>query len=112
MSIVGGRVIIDTASHSAVSHSAIAPVHPIVSTEFVNVPEGKDEELPELAYAAPSCIVCTVNKIQTVIVDCGHSCLCFGCAGILGRGKRVDEKPPCPKCRKPFTRVIQIFTES
>lgn len=46
------------------------------------------------------CKVCFENKVDSVILECGHSISCFSC----GRSLRI-----CPICRRPITRVIRIF---
>ena len=70
----------------------------------------KDEVLVD-GSAAPRCVICLANKVQTAIVDCGHSCLCFACATVL-RTKTEPEQARCPKCRIPVTKIICIFLEN
>ena len=40
------------------------------------------------------CKICLVNKIDTVLVPCGHRCICDSCSKGLGSRKA------CPICRK------------
>lgn len=47
------------------------------------------------------CNVCMERKINTVILECGHSSLCMECATPL-----VD----CPICRSKIVRIVKIFT--
>jgi hypothetical protein len=67
----------------------------------------QDETLPDKS-SAPRCVVCISNKVQTVITDCGHSCLCFGCATVFG----TVQPARCPKCRTPISKIIRIFLEN
>eukprot|EP01102_Stenamoeba_stenopodia_P006165 TRINITY_DN1697_c0_g1_i1.p1 TRINITY_DN1697_c0_g1~~TRINITY_DN1697_c0_g1_i1.p1 ORF type:complete len:249 (+),score=38.90 TRINITY_DN1697_c0_g1_i1:623-1369(+) len=46
------------------------------------------------------CIVCYENKINTVLLECGHRAVCLGCA------EKLFE---CPMCREKLTRVIRIY---
>eukprot|EP00479_Gromia_sphaerica_P014065 TRINITY_DN816_c0_g1_i3.p1 TRINITY_DN816_c0_g1~~TRINITY_DN816_c0_g1_i3.p1 ORF type:complete len:315 (-),score=64.99 TRINITY_DN816_c0_g1_i3:165-1109(-) len=45
------------------------------------------------------CTVCWENPPNTVILECGHICVCDDCGDALGE---------CPVCRGTVTRVIQI----
>jgi len=45
------------------------------------------------------CIVCYENKINTVLLECGHRAVCLGCA------EKLFE---CPMCREKLTRVIRF----
>ena len=53
------------------------------------------------------CVVCLDRNIKTVIVDCGHACLCVTCLrNVISNGSG-----DCPKCNKKITRAIDIFIE-
>ena len=47
------------------------------------------------------CKVCMVNRINTVMVPCGHQCICSECAKTLNK--------ECPICRKRVTQVVKTF---
>ena len=53
------------------------------------------------------CVVCLDRNINTVIIDCGHACLCVTCLrNVISNGSG-----DCPKCIKKITRAINIFIE-
>jgi len=54
--------------------------------------EGDDEDL---------CKICYENKIECVILECGHRILCGKCA-------RLPLKE-CPICRKKIVRIVKTF---
>jgi len=48
------------------------------------------------------CKICFEKPINTVLLECGHSALCGGCAqAITGH--------PCPFCRRPVSRVVATY---
>lgn len=53
-----------------------------------------DDEEKEL------CVICLDEKIGTVFLECGHMACCVGCSTKL---------VTCPICRRPITRVINVF---
>lgn len=55
---------------------------------------GADEKCPENETA---CCVCIENKRKLLIQECGHVCLCFGCAKKLI--DRRDAPVSCPMCK-------------
>src|SRR5688572_14561125 len=44
-----------------------------------------------------ACIICYTHRITVFIVDCGHACLCSGCASAI---------TTCPTCRAPITQKL------
>eukprot|EP00299_Pterocystis_sp_00344_P008662 c3373_g1_i1.p1 GENE.c3373_g1_i1~~c3373_g1_i1.p1 ORF type:complete len:477 (+),score=90.38 c3373_g1_i1:147-1577(+) len=50
------------------------------------------------------CYICMGNPSQAVILECGHSGLCFDCACQLIR--KPDAQ--CPLCRQPISLVLQL----
>mmetsp|Transcript_3771 Transcript_3771/g.4182 ORF Transcript_3771/g.4182 Transcript_3771/m.4182 type:complete len:300 (-) Transcript_3771:28-927(-) len=48
------------------------------------------------------CKVCFDNPINSVIVDCGHSCLCMTCV-------ESHEFKVCPVCRTPVTKIVKVY---
>lgn len=62
----------------------------------INPDHYKEEEI---------CSICMERKIITVIVDCGHRCLCVACS----RKYQHQENPQCPICRKNVTHIIKTY---
>lgn len=51
-----------------------------------------------------TCVVCIERKVQTVLLECGHSCLCTACSSTLWvRGRR------CPICREYFCGIMELM---
>lgn len=57
-----------------------------------------ERQNPELQI----CVICLTNPRETVLLDCGHVCLCYDC---------VDMLPTmhCPICRANITRIVPTF---
>jgi len=47
------------------------------------------------------CVVCKNEKSTTVVIPCGHQCLCAFCA------QEIEKK--CPYCQTPFTCMTKLF---
>ena len=54
---------------------------------------------PKNGLFGDSCIVCLINPLQTVFLECGHISCCKSCAANLAF---------CPMCKKKITRVVEI----
>lgn len=52
-----------------------------------------------------ACSICMDRKIMTVIVDCGHRCLCVTCSQMY----KNKLNPTCPICRKNVTHIIKTY---
>lgn len=50
------------------------------------------------------CKICFANKINTVIIPCGHLCVCDSCAKYL-----TGPKPTCPICRSAISKIIRAY---
>jgi hypothetical protein len=48
-----------------------------------------------------TCKICLVNKIQLVLLPCGHLCSCRDCA--------VGIKTECPICKTTIQGYIQVY---
>ena len=48
------------------------------------------------------CKICMERKIDCVILDCGHLCICKNCAQYL-------VCPICPICRQRIARIAQTY---
>lgn len=46
------------------------------------------------------CVVCYENKINCVLLECGHRALCMQC------GQQLRE---CPMCRRPIERIVRVY---
>ena len=46
------------------------------------------------------CVVCLDNKIDVILLECGHVCACSDCASLLSS---------CPMCRAPIVRFVKMF---
>lgn len=51
------------------------------------------------------CVVCLDKLADNVVLDCGHICLCKGCARDLGSYRNQN----CPCCRAPIRRITMAF---
>jgi len=52
------------------------------------------------------CCVCFDSKIDTVLVPCGHLCLCLSCAKVI-----TEQNPKrCPICKTNIQNVVKTFT--
>jgi len=71
--------------------SPVPPVQP-EAKDPVTAPGNEDEDL---------CKICYENKIECVILECGHRILCGKCA-------RLPLKE-CPICRKKNIRIVKTF---
>jgi len=68
-------------------------------------PPIKTEKSQTSGERMQSCVYCLDHSVQVVIVDCGHFCLCTGCANKLVSNGKFD----CPKCRKRMTRIVCVY---
>uniref|UniRef100_A0A2A6BB05 SET domain-containing protein n=1 Tax=Pristionchus pacificus TaxID=54126 RepID=A0A2A6BB05_PRIPA len=55
-------------------------------------------------FGPSDCSICLVTVADTAAIDCGHMCMCNGCAVII---KRSGDG--CPICRKPIKDILKIF---
>ena len=75
------------------------------------VPEQVDEDTTDEDEADPCedksrqlCVVCMTSCVDTVMVPCGHACMCHGCAT---RVKETTGK--CPICRRKIENINTII---
>lgn len=50
---------------------------------------------------ANDCKICMNQTCNTVLVPCGHKCICLGCSQKI--------KNICPICRRAVERVVQVY---
>lgn len=55
------------------------------------VDEGEDKE----------CLICLTEPKNTIIMPCGHMCVCGDCGKTI-----IDKKYTCPICRGPIGSLI------
>jgi hypothetical protein len=67
--------------------------------------EGKEGEAVQCTDEDKQlCAVCMFSCVDTVLVPCGHACLCRRCA------KRVQwTYGKCPICRVPIQRILKLY---
>jgi hypothetical protein len=61
------------------------------------VDDGEEDEAGE---EVDMCKICFENKCDSVILWCGHVCVCMKCARLLKE---------CPFCRQPVAQVVKIY---
>lgn len=87
--------------------------------------QNAEKELAELAIledqqkgSLPNteCIVCMNATVSTVLIPCGHLCLCVACAALLQANKRNcngcgsgGDHIVCPLCRLPVQQMHRVF---
>lgn len=60
-------------------------------------------------YVEQQCVICLENKCDTIILPCGHRCICYDCATRLW-----TEKKQCPLCQTrvlSFRHMFQIYSK-
>ncbi|KAH3765143.1 hypothetical protein Pelo_2975 [Pelomyxa schiedti] len=87
---------VTTTSSTSASSDSAAAVQP--SPKKPKVDGAQDNT------AAGECTICYDAKINTVIVPCGHLCVCFECSKLL---KPKIHK--CPICRTSISQIIKTF---
>lgn len=55
----------------------------------------------EAASEQEACVVCMANKINTVILNCGHVAVCATCSTML---------QDCPICRAEIRKIVRTFS--
>ena len=54
------------------------------------------------------CIVCMNAQVSTVLLPCGHLCLCGPCSTLMQQSKK-SESVSCPMCRQPVKQVHRVY---
>jgi len=50
------------------------------------------------------CLICLDKPVDTVLYQCGHMCLCYGC------GMQLKQRGAhCPVCRAPIRDIIKAY---
>ena len=63
-----------------------------------------DGENNTLGVSPQICIVCLSEQREVILMDCGHVCVCAGCAMEI-----MATRPICPVCRASIVRVAPAF---
>ncbi|XP_074647977.1 uncharacterized protein LOC141903657 [Tubulanus polymorphus] len=50
------------------------------------------------------CLICLENDADTVLYQCGHLCMCQGCAYAL-----KERSAKCPVCRAPIKDMLRVY---
>jgi len=66
------------------------------------------EQQREGSVPRTECIVCLNAQVSTVLIPCGHLCVCVGCAALLQQSKRPDAIS-CPLCRMPVKQMHRVY---
>jgi len=70
------------------------------TSTFTATQHNTTPQINTTALASESCVVCYENKINCVLLECGHRALCMDC------GNKLTD---CPMCRKPIERIIRVY---
>ena len=54
--------------------------------------------------SAQTCIVCLSEQREVILMNCGHVCVCAGCAMEI-----MATRPLCPVCRANIDQVAPAF---
>jgi hypothetical protein len=76
---------------------------------FIAVPEPEKNKEEESIREGQECVVCMARAKNTVIIDCGHSCMCVSCSIDVAGGKEVG-KVKCPICQVEVTRILRVYS--
>ncbi|XP_003740854.1 mitochondrial ubiquitin ligase activator of nfkb 1 [Galendromus occidentalis] len=60
------------------------------------------QEARSLVETGPQCVVCMSNRVEVMLLECGHLCLCTDCCEQLVDGL-------CPICRTVYTRQVAAY---
>jgi hypothetical protein len=71
------------------------------------VPEGSDTPVNDNDNEN-ECIICTVNRKNTIFIPCGHIALCIQCSNEYYNRNSNDFK--CVICKQMCTHIQKIFT--
>ncbi|CAH1250397.1 TSG101 [Branchiostoma lanceolatum] len=50
------------------------------------------------------CLICMDKKVDSVVYDCGHMCMCFECGQAV-----LDAQANCPMCRSKIKDIIRTY---
>lgn len=76
--------------------------------------DGQQQEQPGPAAgpAAEPCCICMASPKDTILLPCGHVCVCSTCAALL-EAQGIDGEPEgvyiCPVCRTRVTSRHRLF---
>lgn len=73
------------------------------SSETVNI-SVDEPETDSLGVSAQTCIVCLSEQREVILLNCGHVCVCAGCAMEI-----MQTRALCPICRATIDRVAPAF---
>ena len=72
--------------------------------------EQKLRDAPGIGIPHTECSVCMDAPVDTVVLPCGHICLCSACCASLSRTANANAVPlKCPLCRINADRTQRIY---
>jgi len=71
---------------------------------FLAVPITQKEPDPCEDPHQKLCLACNVACVDTILLPCGHACMCVQCAK-----RQFNRNGTCPICRNPIQRVQKMF---
>ena len=61
-------------------------------------------EADPLAVSPQTCVVCLSEQREVILMNCGHVCVCAGCAMEI-----MASRPNCPICRANIVQVAPAY---
>ncbi len=101
--------------NQTVINQRVQHTHASLGTPDVTPPQNTPVEYPDEWLGEPEnseianpCIICTIRTVATVIVDCGHMCLCVHCSRYLSQDSL---EPKCPNCRCHYKKIVRTYSD-
>ena len=91
-------------SRQQISAAGSASANATNTQENIDNHTATDPQSNSPSSSAQTCVVCLNEQREVILMDCGHVCVCAGCAiEIMARS------PQCPVCRANIDRVAPAF---
>ena len=69
-----------------------------------NIPSSNEGQGDGASVSPQTCVVCLSESREVILMNCGHVCVCAGCAMEI-----MATRPICPICRATIDRVAPAF---
>ena len=69
-----------------------------------NIPSSNEGQGDGASVSPQTCVVCLSENREVILMNCGHVCVCAGCAMEI-----MATRPICPICRATIDRVAPAF---